>query len=249
MRSRLRAPWTAKAPHACRKRRRRKKLAGWFLDALLRAKPKEFNPTTYLCGRRAELRFTVRRPAGAEVSPCCHRPSAGDVACSVHVGVARPCVADFALENRLALAVHPDLPESFVHTCFSPRRAAMRPGEKVAHGLGVIPQRLLLHGLRAGRQPAVLGTSRGQLSTLLGVARRMTSRLPMLLLLDGQVPYIPSVAAMLGQRCPLLSGGEQPISHRRKLTATTDKLTKGEAAFAPNARRPEWRDKHRQAGQ
>ena len=59
----------------------------------------------YLCGRRAELRFTVRRPASAEVSPCCHRPSGGDVACSVHVGVARPCVAGFALENRLALAV------------------------------------------------------------------------------------------------------------------------------------------------
>jgi hypothetical protein len=399
------------------------------------------------------LRFTVRRPAGAEVSSCCHRPSGGDVACSVHVGVARPCVADFALENRLALAVlgcdvsargaslrrvrgrdlldptvsfvlqtcgeqtptacvdspvessflgnahtrlrhsssrgachhahverdissdffdpvfasvgltrfqlcnpqlrasspvraalgarepllqhlqplsltaaqtggvqqlsgrqgrrhdnatvdthhaavtrtsdrtrdvrepdmpaaspiagdpvglhtlryrprhaethpthfrnphpaepavqtldvmrlHPDLPESFVHTGFSPRRAAMRRGEKVAHGLGEVPQCLLLHGLRATRQPAVLGAGSGQLGTLLAVARRMTSRLPVLLLLDGQVPYIPSVAAMLGQRCPVLSGGEQPISHRRKLTATTDKLTKGEAAFAPEA--------------
>ncbi len=51
------------------------------------------------------MRFTVRRPAGAEVSPCCHRPSGGDVACSVHVGVARPGVAGCALENRLALAV------------------------------------------------------------------------------------------------------------------------------------------------
>jgi hypothetical protein len=51
------------------------------------------------------LRFTVRRPACAEVSPCCHRPSGGDVACSVHVGVARPRVAGFALENRLALTV------------------------------------------------------------------------------------------------------------------------------------------------
>jgi len=51
------------------------------------------------------LRFTVRRPASAEVSPCCHRPSGGDVACSVHVGVARSCVAGFAFEDRLALAV------------------------------------------------------------------------------------------------------------------------------------------------
>ena len=59
------------------------------------------------------MRFTVRRPANAEVSPCCHRPSGGDVACSVHVGVARPCVAGFALENRLTLAV----PGRDVPTC------------------------------------------------------------------------------------------------------------------------------------
>ena len=51
------------------------------------------------------MRFTVRRPASAEVSPCCHRPSGGDVACSVHVGVAWSRGAGFALENRLALAV------------------------------------------------------------------------------------------------------------------------------------------------
>jgi hypothetical protein len=51
------------------------------------------------------LRFTVRRPASAEVSPCCHRPSGGDVACGVHVGIAQARVAGDALENRLALAV------------------------------------------------------------------------------------------------------------------------------------------------
>jgi hypothetical protein len=51
------------------------------------------------------LRFTVRRPASAEVSPCCHSPSGGDVTCSVHVGVARTRVAGLALENRLALTV------------------------------------------------------------------------------------------------------------------------------------------------
>ena len=51
------------------------------------------------------MRFTVRRPPSGEVSPCCHRPSGGDVACSVHVGVAPSGVAGFALENRLALAV------------------------------------------------------------------------------------------------------------------------------------------------
>jgi hypothetical protein len=51
------------------------------------------------------LRFTVRRPASAEVSPCCHRPSGGDIACGVHVGITRTRAAGDALENRLALAV------------------------------------------------------------------------------------------------------------------------------------------------
>ena len=51
------------------------------------------------------MRFTVRRPASAEVSPRCHRPSGGDVACGVDVGIARPRTAGDALENRLALTI------------------------------------------------------------------------------------------------------------------------------------------------
>jgi hypothetical protein len=51
------------------------------------------------------LRFTVRRPPIGEVSPCSHRPSGGDVACGVDVGVAPSSSAGFALEDRLALAV------------------------------------------------------------------------------------------------------------------------------------------------
>ena len=51
------------------------------------------------------MRFTVRRPPSGEVSPCCHRPSGGDIACSVDVGVAPTSSAGFALEDRLALAV------------------------------------------------------------------------------------------------------------------------------------------------
>ena len=51
------------------------------------------------------MRFTVRRPPTGEVSPCCHRPPGGDVACSVDVGVAPASSAGFAFENRLALAV------------------------------------------------------------------------------------------------------------------------------------------------
>ena len=90
-----------------------------------------------------------------------------------------------------------DLPESLVHTGFAPRRAAVRSSEKVAHRLREVPQRLLLHGLRAGRQPVVLGAGRGQLRALLVEAARVPTRLPMLVLLDGQVPHVPRVAAVL----------------------------------------------------
>ena len=125
-----------------------------------------------------------------------------------------------------------DLPESLVHTGFTPRRAAMRPGDEAPHGLREVPQRLLLHGLGTGCQPIVLGAGRGQLGALLVVAGRVASRLPVLLLLDGQVPHIPGVAAMLGQRRHLLESRKQPVSrHPDNVTIATDKLPKREAAF------------------
>jgi hypothetical protein len=104
------------------------------------------------------------------------------------------------------------------------------------HRLGEVPQRLLLHRLRPGRQPIMLGAGRGQLRTLLVVAWRTPTRLPMLLLLGGQIPHISGVATMLGQHDRLFSGGEQPVSrHTGNVTATADKSPKGEAAPPPPA--------------
>jgi hypothetical protein len=71
--------------------------------------------------------------------------------------------------------------------------------EKVTHRLGEVPQRLLLHGLRPGRQPLVFAADRSQLSTLLVVTRRLAPRLPMLLLLYGQIPHKPGMTTMLSQ--------------------------------------------------
>jgi hypothetical protein len=62
----------------------------------------------------------------------------------------------------------------------------------------------------------------------------VASRLPMLLLIDGQIPHIPRVATMLGQPRCLLSGRKQPVSrHPRNLTATTDEFSKGAACPPP----------------
>ena len=78
------------------------------------------------------MRFTVRRPPIGEVSPCCHRPSGGDVARSVHIGVAPPGSAGFALEDRLALAIFDcDVPARGA----SLRRVRSRDLLDPAHGL------------------------------------------------------------------------------------------------------------------
>ena len=101
---------------------------------------------------------------------------------------------------------HRDLPKPLVHTGFAPGRAAVGSAEKVARRLSEIPQCLLLHSLRARRQPVVLGAGRGQLSALLDIAGGAVTGSPVLLLLDGQVPHIPGMAAMLSQHRRLLSG-------------------------------------------
>jgi hypothetical protein len=52
-------------------------------------------------------------------------------------------------------------------------------------------------------------------------------------LLDGEVPYVPGVAAMLGQQHRLLGGRQQPKSrHVSNVATSTDKSPKG-AAIAP----------------
>jgi hypothetical protein len=135
------------------------------------------------------------------------------------------------------MSLHRYLPESLMHTGFAPPRPTVRSGEKVAHRLGEIPQCLLLNGLRAGRQPIVLGTRRRQLSALLVIAGRTPTWLPVLLLLDGQVPHISGMATMLGQHHHLFSGRKKPISrHSWNVSATTDKLSKGETVSPPPAK-------------
>jgi hypothetical protein len=127
----------------------------------------------------------------------------------------------------------PDLPEPLVLACLAPRRAIVGAVKKVAHRLGEVPQRLLLHGLRSGRQPAVFGPGRRQLGTLLVVAGRLATRLPVPLLLDGKIPHKPGMATVFDQYCRLLRAGKQPKSaHIDKLGTTTDKPKK-EAAFPP----------------
>lgn len=130
----------------------------------------------------------------------------------------------------------PDLAEALMHTGFAPAGPAVSPGEKVAHRLGEIPQCLLLHCLRARRQPRKLGACRGQLSTLLVVARRTAPGAPMLLLLNRQIPHIPGVTTVLSKPNRLLGSRKQPVArHSHNVATTTDNTPKGDAAFRPPA--------------
>ena len=193
------------------------------------------------------MRFTVRRPTNAEVSPCCHRPSGGDVAVGLHPLRDRPREAEAhpadlrhphptqpAVETLDVARFDRDLPEPLMHVGFTPGRAAVRSGEKVAHRLGEVAQLLLLHGMRARCQPVVLGASRGQLRALIVVAGRVPSGLRVPVRLGGEVPHLPGVTTMLGQHRRLLGGRKQPKSrHARNAATTTDESPKG-AAFAPS---------------
>jgi hypothetical protein len=117
----------------------------------------------------------------------------------------------------------PDLSKTFMHAGFAPRRTPMGAGEEVAHGLGKVAQRLLLHGLGSCPQPAVLGADLGQLRTLLVIPWGVTSGLPQLLLLDSQVPHKTGMAAMLHQHHLLIRCRQHSEPrHTRTLATTTD---------------------------
>jgi hypothetical protein len=121
-----------------------------------------------------------------------------------------------------------DLPESFMRAGRAPRRATVGAAEKVAHRLGEVAQRLLLHSLRPGCQPVIFGAGRRQLGTLLVVPGRPATPLPVLLLLHGKIPHKPGMATVFGQYRRLLEAGQQPKpAHINNLGTATDNRSKG----------------------
>ena len=123
-------------------------------------------------------------------------------------------------------AAPPGDPESLIPPGLAPRRppGRVRRVEERRHRPGEVAQRLLLHGLGAGGQPRVLGPRLGELPALLRVARRARpARAPVGVLLDGQVPDVPGVAAVVPQHGLLGGGGEQPVpGHANTVSDGTD---------------------------
>jgi len=71
-------------------------------------------------------------------------------------------------------------------------------------------------------------SSRSQLGILVVVTGRLAARLPVPLLLHGQIPHKPGMMTVFGQRCRLLKARKQPKpAHINNLGRTTDNMSKG----------------------
>ena len=131
----------------------------------------------------------------------------------------------------------PGDPEPLIPPGLAPRRP---PGpvariEEPGHRPAEVAQRLLLHHLGAGRQPRVLRPRAGELPALLQVTRRACpARAPVPVLLDGQVPHVPGLAAVVPQHRFLGGGGEQPVPrHANTLSNTADNSGEVKRRFLP----------------
>jgi len=195
------------------------------------------------------LRFTVHWPGNPVASPRSHGVSRRDVLRRVNVGVAGVS-ADGASENGLALArlsvhlsarratlacergcnpFHPAwsfLLESFISVGLAPCRSVgwVASIKERRHGLGEVSQRLLLHRLRALREPGVRCPRLSELSALLWKAGSTSpARTPVRMLLDREVPHVPGMSAVTPQHRLLGGRREQAVSrHANTLTNDTD---------------------------
>jgi hypothetical protein len=145
------------------------------------------------------------------------------------LGYPHPPVTPVELFDMARL--HRDLPKALIYSGLAPRRSAMVAGEEVRHRMGEVPQRLLLHRLRPGRQPLVFGSDLSQLRALRVIARAAAATQPKALLLHGQIPNKPRMPAMLRHGRLLNRRRQQPKPrHNHKVAAATD--TSGHCASA-----------------
>ena len=90
----------------------------------------------------------------------------------------------------------------------------------------------------AGGQPRVLSACGGELQALFQVAGRpIAAGVPVGVLLDGQVPHVPGVAAVVPQHRLLGGGGDQPVpGHANTLSNATDISGEVTRRFLPSQR-------------
>jgi hypothetical protein len=142
-------------------------------------------------------------------------------------GLWHPHLADVAGD-----AAHVPMPPATPHDAEPLVSPGLPPGwlaswvhrvQEAGHGPEEVPKRLLLHCLGACVQPRVPSAGLGELPTLFQVAgSSLSARVPVRVLLDGQVPHIAGVHAVISQH-PFLGGrGEQTVpGHANSLATAT----------------------------
>jgi hypothetical protein len=124
------------------------------------------------------------------------------------------------------LSSPPHNPEPLVPSGLTPRRAPSRIVriQECGHRADEIPEGLLLHRLGSGSQPCMLRPSLRELSALLDISwRPRAARAPVRVLLDGQVPHVPGVRAVIAHYRFLGGRGKQPVlGHTNTVAMATD---------------------------
>jgi hypothetical protein len=144
-----------------------------------------------------------------------------------------PCLRDADLADTAGQAAYfPVLPapahdpESLIPASLAPRRPPRRIPriEEESQGAREISQRLLLHRLTSCGQPIMLGPCLGELPTLLQIAGSApAARPPVSMLLNGEVPHVAGMGAVIAQHRFLGGRGQQAIPrHTNTLTIATD---------------------------
>jgi hypothetical protein len=145
-------------------------------------------------------------------------------------GLRHPDLTDVPGQPTYVTGLDRDDPEAFVPSGLAPGGFVVSADKVVGHGLGEVPQRLLLHHLAAFPQPCVFGPGLSQLSVLCAIPWcTAAAGAPPGLLLGGEVPDVPGVRAVPGQDGQLRWRRCQPVAgHESNLITTTDSLERGE---------------------
>jgi hypothetical protein len=140
-----------------------------------------------------------------------------------HLG--NPGLADLAAEPTHMLTLDRYNTEPLVSPGFSPCWSAVCARAEIRHCLGKVPQRLLLNHLATGPQPLIMGTSLGELATLLQITGRpATPWVPPGLLFDREVPDDARMRAMVPQHCFLSRGRYQTVTGHSNIISITDEI-------------------------
>ena len=136
-------------------------------------------------------------------------------------GLGHPDLPGVTVQPPDVLRPNVDDSEPLVSVGLPPRWAAMSPGQEVHHRLSVVTDRLLLHDYASRCQPRVRCPCRRELAAAFCRPRHAPApRPPVRLLLNAQVPHVPSVCTVPQERRFLGCRWHQSVPRHTNTVAT-----------------------------